>query len=71
MQQRLEHVAGFMRPEHIWVNPDCGLKTRTWDEVERQLGDMVAAAEARRREATGDGARAAEPATVSAGTPTP
>jgi 5-methyltetrahydropteroyltriglutamate--homocysteine methyltransferase len=71
MQQRLEHVAGFMSREHIWVNPDCGLKTRTWDEVERQLGDMVTAAEARRREATGDGTLAAEPATVSAGTSTP
>jgi 5-methyltetrahydropteroyltriglutamate--homocysteine methyltransferase len=28
----------------LWVNPDCGLKTRGWDEVERQLGDMVSAA---------------------------
>jgi 5-methyltetrahydropteroyltriglutamate--homocysteine methyltransferase len=28
----------------LWVNPDCGLKTRTWPEVERQLTDMVAAA---------------------------
>jgi 5-methyltetrahydropteroyltriglutamate--homocysteine methyltransferase len=28
----------------LWVNPDCGLKTRSWDEIEAQLGDMVAAA---------------------------
>ena len=27
----------------LWVNPDCGLKTRGWEEIERQLGDMVAA----------------------------
>jgi len=28
----------------IWVNPDCGLKTRTWDEVTPALARMVAAA---------------------------
>jgi 5-methyltetrahydropteroyltriglutamate--homocysteine methyltransferase len=28
----------------LWVNPDCGLKTRSWPEVERQLTDMVEAA---------------------------
>ncbi|HEX2222485.1 MAG TPA: 5-methyltetrahydropteroyltriglutamate--homocysteine S-methyltransferase [Candidatus Limnocylindria bacterium] len=48
MTERLEHFAGYMDPEDIWVNPDCGLKTRRWDEIERQLGDMVAAARERR-----------------------
>ena len=38
---------GFMDEADLWVNPDCGLKTRGWDEIERQLGDMVAAARAR------------------------
>lgn len=28
----------------IWVNPDCGLKTRKWDEVKPALINMVAAA---------------------------
>ena len=28
----------------IWVNPDCGLKTRSWDEVGPGLAAMVAAA---------------------------
>ena len=28
----------------IWVNPDCGLKTRGWDEVRPALVNMVAAA---------------------------
>ncbi|MGH2457005.1 MAG: 5-methyltetrahydropteroyltriglutamate--homocysteine S-methyltransferase, partial [Candidatus Limnocylindria bacterium] len=51
MAERLRHVEGYMDAADVWVNPDCGLKTRTWDEVERQLGDMVAAARAR-REAT-------------------
>jgi 5-methyltetrahydropteroyltriglutamate--homocysteine methyltransferase len=49
MAERLRHVAGYMDAGDVWVNPDCGLKTRTWDEVERQLGDMVAAARAARQ----------------------
>jgi 5-methyltetrahydropteroyltriglutamate--homocysteine methyltransferase len=31
-------------PEQLWVNPDCGLKTRTWSEVVTALTRMVAAA---------------------------
>lgn len=30
--------------DQIWVNPDCGLKTRAWDEVLPALENMVAAA---------------------------
>ncbi len=52
MDERLEHFLGFMDATDLWVNPDCGLKTRGWDEIERQLGDMVAAAR-RRRETAG------------------
>jgi len=48
MTERLHHVEDFMEAADVWVNPDCGLKTRTWDEVERQMADMVAAARARR-----------------------
>jgi len=33
-------------PEQLWVNPDCGLKTRQWPEVEAALSAMVAAARA-------------------------
>jgi len=32
--------------ERLWVNPDCGLKTRQWPEVEAALSAMVAAARA-------------------------
>ncbi|MET7763291.1 5-methyltetrahydropteroyltriglutamate--homocysteine S-methyltransferase [Streptomyces sp. NPDC005393] len=31
-------------PERLWVNPDCGLKTRGWPEVRTSLKHMVAAA---------------------------
>jgi 5-methyltetrahydropteroyltriglutamate--homocysteine methyltransferase len=30
--------------KQMWVNPDCGLKTRGWPEVKESLGNMVAAA---------------------------
>jgi len=31
--------------ENLWVNPDCGLKTRGWEEVELALANMVSAAD--------------------------
>jgi 5-methyltetrahydropteroyltriglutamate--homocysteine methyltransferase len=44
MLELLEAAAKVLDPEQIWVNPDCGLKTRTWDEVEPALRNMVQAA---------------------------
>ena len=35
----------------LWVNPDCGLKTRRWPETRAGLANMVAAARAMREEA--------------------
>jgi 5-methyltetrahydropteroyltriglutamate--homocysteine methyltransferase len=34
----------YLRPEQLWVNPDCGLKTRKWEEVRPAVERMVAAA---------------------------
>jgi 5-methyltetrahydropteroyltriglutamate--homocysteine methyltransferase len=36
--------------ENLWVNPDCGLKTRNWKEVIPSLENMVAAAQELREE---------------------
>jgi 5-methyltetrahydropteroyltriglutamate--homocysteine methyltransferase len=33
-----------LRPDQLWVNPDCGLKTRKWAEVKPAIDAMVAAA---------------------------
>jgi 5-methyltetrahydropteroyltriglutamate--homocysteine methyltransferase len=44
MASRLDHVRAYMDVGDVWVNPDCGLKTRSWPEIERQLTDMVEAA---------------------------
>jgi 5-methyltetrahydropteroyltriglutamate--homocysteine methyltransferase len=46
----LERAAAVIPVERLWVNPDCGLKTRGWTEVEAALANMVAAAR-RKREA--------------------
>ena len=36
--------------ENLWVNPDCGLKTRKWEEVIPSLRNMVEATEELRKE---------------------
>jgi 5-methyltetrahydropteroyltriglutamate--homocysteine methyltransferase len=37
--------------ERLWVNPDCGLKTRSWEEVIPALRNMVTAAKQLRQAA--------------------
>ena len=49
----LEKAARVVAPERLWVNPDCGLKTRNWSEVEPALARMVEAAQ-RMRERYGN-----------------
>ncbi|MDH2243610.1 5-methyltetrahydropteroyltriglutamate--homocysteine S-methyltransferase [Pseudomonas sp. GD03909] len=44
MVQLLEKAAERIPAERLWVNPDCGLKTRAWPETEAALVNMVAAA---------------------------
>ncbi|MBA1237488.1 5-methyltetrahydropteroyltriglutamate--homocysteine S-methyltransferase [Pseudomonas kunmingensis] len=44
MVQLLEKAAEHIPAERLWVNPDCGLKTRAWPETEAALVNMVAAA---------------------------
>ncbi|MBD9370465.1 5-methyltetrahydropteroyltriglutamate--homocysteine S-methyltransferase [Xanthomonas sp. XNM01] len=40
----LEKARAVLAPEQLWVNPDCGLKTRGWPEVRTALERMVEAA---------------------------
>lgn len=40
LHKALEHI----EVDRLWVNPDCGLKTRAWPEVEKALVNMVCAA---------------------------
>jgi 5-methyltetrahydropteroyltriglutamate--homocysteine methyltransferase len=40
----LDKARGVIPAEQLWVNPDCGLKTRGWAETRHALAQMVAAA---------------------------
>ena len=42
--QLMQKAARRIPAERLWVNPDCGLKTRQWGEVIPALRNMVAAA---------------------------
>ena len=44
MKELLLKATKVLPEEKIWVNPDCGLKTRGWDEVGKALQEMVNAA---------------------------
>ncbi len=50
MAELLQAAAGVLRPEQVWVTPDCGLKTRAWSEVEPALRNLVEAAKQAREE---------------------
>ncbi len=32
VEQRIRRALEVLKPEQLWIDPDCGLKTRTWDE---------------------------------------
>jgi 5-methyltetrahydropteroyltriglutamate--homocysteine methyltransferase len=50
MAELIVAAAGVLPPERLWVNPDCGLKTRGWAQVEAALANLVEAArQARQR----------------------
>jgi 5-methyltetrahydropteroyltriglutamate--homocysteine methyltransferase len=44
MARLLRRAADVLEPAQLWVNPDCGLKTRTYEEAEPSLRNMVDAA---------------------------
>ncbi|MGM9480835.1 5-methyltetrahydropteroyltriglutamate--homocysteine S-methyltransferase [Roseateles sp. NT4] len=50
MLRLLKKAAEVIPPGLLWVNPDCGLKTRGWVETEAALARMVEAARELRRE---------------------
>jgi len=50
MVDLLERAVRVLPARQLWVNPDCGLKTRGWPEVEAALAHMVEAARILRRQ---------------------
>ncbi|KNC10819.1 5-methyltetrahydropteroyltriglutamate--homocysteine methyltransferase [Pantoea sp. RIT-PI-b] len=45
MEELLRKAAQSIPEERLWVNPDCGLKTRGWMETRQALANMVKAAQ--------------------------
>ena len=50
MTELIRAALAVIPAERLWANPDCGLKTRRWDEVRPALANLVAAAEEVRRD---------------------
>lgn len=50
----LRKALEVLKPEQLWVNPDCGLKTRQWSEVKPALAAMVEAARRLRKKESGE-----------------
>ena len=46
MQKALHSI----KPESLWVNPDCGLKTRKWEETIPAIEKLVEATKQLRKE---------------------
>jgi len=53
MLRLLKKAAEVIPADRLWINPDCGLKTRQWPEVTAALTEMVAAARELRGAAAG------------------
>ena len=51
IQKLLIKASELLPAEHIWVNPDCGLKTRDWPETKSALHNLVYAAKLMRAKA--------------------
>src|SRR5699024_182575 len=49
--EQLRRARAVVGPERLWVNPDCGLKTRGYAETEASLRHLVQAAREVRAEA--------------------
>jgi len=49
IEQLLTKASKVIPAKNIWVNPDCGLKTRGWDETMQSLSNMVETAKTIRK----------------------
>ena len=64
MVHLMQKAAQRIAPQRLWVNPDCGLKTRQWAEVLPALTHMVAAAKTLREQAVTGAAQAEDALTL-------
>ena len=55
VREGIRRTLKLMPPERVWIEPDCGLKTRTWEEAAAKLRVMVQGVREVRRELGIDG----------------
>jgi 5-methyltetrahydropteroyltriglutamate--homocysteine methyltransferase len=55
MVSLLAKAADLLPARNLWVNPDCGLKTRKWPETKAAIKNMVAAAKQAREQISVEG----------------
>ncbi|CAD83300.1 5-methyltetrahydropteroyltriglutamate-homocysteine S-methyltransferase [Candidatus Blochmanniella floridana] len=44
IMDKLKKLLQYIPKDRLWINPDCGLKTRSWNEIRESLNNMVIAA---------------------------
>lgn len=44
IKDRIQEMLNYLSPDQLWIDPDCGLKTRQWKETKAALVNMVNAA---------------------------
>ena len=44
IKDRIDEMLHYLKPDQLWIDPDCGLKTRQWAETKAALTNMVNAA---------------------------
>ncbi len=59
MEYLLDKALKVLTPEQVWVNPDCGLKTRGWPETKAALEEMVRATKETRKKLEAEGKKLA------------
>jgi 5-methyltetrahydropteroyltriglutamate--homocysteine methyltransferase len=55
VEQRIRQALRYFRPDQIFPDPDCGLKTRTWEEAKAKMAVIVEAAKRVRSEIEAQG----------------
>lgn len=49
IEKQIDLILEVLPVNQLWINPDCGLKTRKWEEVKPSLEKMVLAVKAKRK----------------------
>jgi 5-methyltetrahydropteroyltriglutamate--homocysteine methyltransferase len=52
VKQRIRRALEILKPDQLWIDPDCGLKTRTQEETIGKLRAMVDATKKVRKSLT-------------------